>query len=379
MNQPLNTRVAIIGAGVSGLTAAMELKKRGFTQVTVFEKKDRVGGKTLSHVYRGTYFDIGSMMFSRSSEIAQLADQFKIPYQSFEAKDFYYSHGQYLSPIAYARRSYSLFDIARSLLGLRHAVRAHHLYDAGYKTIDPALFQPFTTYLASHRLTAAAQAFQPAITGLGYGYFESTPALYSLKIMASMLDPSLLKSLFTHGDEICFFPGGWLELWERVAATLDVRTGVTITSIERPEHQGVRICIDGTTETFDQLIVTTPLNHTHEYLDLSKQEQDLFRVICSHRMISTLVEGSTALKTAFLADNAVPERIGHVLGIECYRPETRCSVLFQTAPEGMTTQEICQTLKEDLRDMGCEVQRIVVQKEWEYFYHVSSESWRARL
>ena len=39
--------VAVIGAGISGLTAAYNLKKLGYT-VTIFEANDRVGGKIQS-------------------------------------------------------------------------------------------------------------------------------------------------------------------------------------------------------------------------------------------------------------------------------------------------------------------------------------------
>jgi monoamine oxidase len=41
--------VAIIGAGLAGLTAARELKKAGINRVVVFDARDRVGGRTVNH------------------------------------------------------------------------------------------------------------------------------------------------------------------------------------------------------------------------------------------------------------------------------------------------------------------------------------------
>ena len=52
-------RIAIIGAGISGLTAGYELKKAGF-DVTVYEKEALVGGRMSTRVIEGFHFDIGA-------------------------------------------------------------------------------------------------------------------------------------------------------------------------------------------------------------------------------------------------------------------------------------------------------------------------------
>ncbi len=376
MSKNLEERIAIIGAGASGLTAALALKKRGFKNVVVFESEKNVGGKSYSVEYKGTHFDLGSMMFSRQDDTARLADHYQVPYQSFDTKDFYFSNQRYLNPIAFARQWYSLADIFWSLYGLHDAVRVHGLEKPGYGELDSDLLQPFQSYLQAHRLEAAGKAFQPAVTGLGYGYYESMPAVYCLKIISSMMNTSLLKSLLMNGGQVCFFPGGWQSLWERVAQDLDVRTGVSIDSIER-FPRSVHVTVNGSMEVFDTLLVTTPLNHADTFLDVSDQERRLFNKIRSHRMITTLVEGSIPLKTAFFADHVIPERLGHVIGANCFFPETNCSVLFQTVPETMSQDEINRMIVEDLRDMGCEVKKIIAQKDWEYFYFVSAEDLRA--
>jgi monoamine oxidase len=41
-------RIAIVGAGISGLTAAMTLKDAGLTNITVYEASNRVGGRTFT-------------------------------------------------------------------------------------------------------------------------------------------------------------------------------------------------------------------------------------------------------------------------------------------------------------------------------------------
>jgi protoporphyrinogen oxidase len=63
-------RVAIIGAGPAGLTAAYLLGKEGI-DTTVFEKdKQYVGGISRTETYKGYHFDIGGhRFFSKSSEV----------------------------------------------------------------------------------------------------------------------------------------------------------------------------------------------------------------------------------------------------------------------------------------------------------------------
>lgn len=54
----VNKKVIILGAGVSGLTAAAQLSERGFS-VMVIEKESQVGGLAASLKYKGGIFDYG--------------------------------------------------------------------------------------------------------------------------------------------------------------------------------------------------------------------------------------------------------------------------------------------------------------------------------
>ena len=64
-------RIAIIGAGPAGLTAAYLLTKGGLTDVTIFEKDPTyVGGISRTETYKGYHFDIGGhRFFSKSKEV----------------------------------------------------------------------------------------------------------------------------------------------------------------------------------------------------------------------------------------------------------------------------------------------------------------------
>lgn len=56
-------KIAIVGAGVAGLTAARELFRSGYSQIDIFEASDRLGGRTYSipAPNRLTTFEMGAM------------------------------------------------------------------------------------------------------------------------------------------------------------------------------------------------------------------------------------------------------------------------------------------------------------------------------
>ena len=59
-------RIAIIGAGMSGIAAVVKLRKAGYEDLTVFEKADRVGGTWRENHYPGLSCDIASRWYSFS-------------------------------------------------------------------------------------------------------------------------------------------------------------------------------------------------------------------------------------------------------------------------------------------------------------------------
>ena len=61
-----HVRVAILGAGMSGLCMAIQLKKHGIESFLVFEKADRVGGTWRENVYPGVACDVPSHLYSYS-------------------------------------------------------------------------------------------------------------------------------------------------------------------------------------------------------------------------------------------------------------------------------------------------------------------------
>jgi len=61
-------KIIIVGAGPAGLTAALELQKKGFKNIKIFENDKQVGGisKTVNH--NGNRIDIGGHRFFSKSK-----------------------------------------------------------------------------------------------------------------------------------------------------------------------------------------------------------------------------------------------------------------------------------------------------------------------
>ncbi len=59
-------RIAIIGAGMSGIAAVAKLQGAGYTDLTVYEKTDRVGGTWRENTYPGLSCDVPSRWYSFS-------------------------------------------------------------------------------------------------------------------------------------------------------------------------------------------------------------------------------------------------------------------------------------------------------------------------
>ncbi len=75
MSVPRSCDVAVLGAGIAGLTAARALVSAGVT-VRVHEARDRVGGRLLSVTHNGGTVDVGAAWFWPNEPLVQeLADE----------------------------------------------------------------------------------------------------------------------------------------------------------------------------------------------------------------------------------------------------------------------------------------------------------------
>ncbi|MBM7614623.1 flavin monoamine oxidase family protein [Alkaliphilus hydrothermalis] len=115
-----NIRVAVLGGGLAGLSAAFELRKLGFN-ITIFEAEEcRVGGRVYTHYFdrkKGLYGELGPMRFSVAHQTTwHYIDLFGLntrPFVQNEESTYIYVRGIRVrnNPEAVQRWIYPQFDL----------------------------------------------------------------------------------------------------------------------------------------------------------------------------------------------------------------------------------------------------------------------------
>jgi cation diffusion facilitator CzcD-associated flavoprotein CzcO len=60
----LTLRFVIVGAGMAGVLSAIKLREAGFTDVTVYEKANRLGGTWRENTYPGIACDVPAHLYT---------------------------------------------------------------------------------------------------------------------------------------------------------------------------------------------------------------------------------------------------------------------------------------------------------------------------
>ena len=68
MKNDYTKRIALIGAGAAGLTAAETLKGKGYQHVTIFEKESFAGGKCRTISYEGRTYELGAGIIAGNND-----------------------------------------------------------------------------------------------------------------------------------------------------------------------------------------------------------------------------------------------------------------------------------------------------------------------
>ena len=381
-------RIAIIGAGAAGLTAAHELMQLGYQNITVYERNSRIGGKVFSYRSGPVPLELGAFWAGIDySTVIDLAKFYGVDFIQ-ENAELLVRSGDQTFPLSESVRIEK--HLATMPLAILHAnwvaLRFHRdLYKVGLNNLDPELFQNFASFAAKYKIEPIADAFRPFWIGCGYSDYATTPAIYVLRLMMPIFSRSLrnivsYRSMSHFTDGIYRFPTGYVTIFERIAEQIaDVRLNTAVSAVQRVQDGDswrIRITAGGRVDEFDRLIVSADLRSTMWFMDLSLEERNLFSRIMSHQYNLYLVDAELAGEQRdkmLLFDEPSNEFKKPYLVAALSRQELKPTwVVAQLADQGTNASDASEKLLRDLERNNFVGARIKETVSWNYFPRVSS-------
>jgi predicted NAD/FAD-dependent oxidoreductase len=367
--------IAVVGAGPAGRCAADTLRQLGYSNVTVFEAEQRVGGKVCSVATPAGIVEMGAVLASSECELVLgLARRFAIPYAAYPVPQHYLDEqGRRHDAAGFLASRYDGPTIAAAIAAYAaQLARCAALGDSDLAALDDDLHLPFDRYAALHGFTPVAELARGALVGFGYGYYESVPACYYMKLIGWLLRPDGQGGL--RPGEFFMFPQGFQGLWEALARELDVRLGTPVTALRRQADQRVSIAAGGAQHDFAAAIVAAPLHAVAAFMTLTDAERELFGQLRSHRYVVSAF-AATGLATGeflFLHENEVATRCGHMNAWANRNPALPMYLGWQLAPRTASVEQLTALLADDVARQGGRLERVALRREWDYFPHVDS-------
>ena len=368
-DQRLDQRIAIIGAGAAGLSAAHALKAKGYSNITIFERANRVGGKCCTVEIDGKNYELGAGIVAEDNSIVlKLAKEFNVPLTRLPFGRSVNVNGETgkTLPKRTERATISLMSEVLKYRALTWKYRTAG--KPGLMNMDAALVVPFSDFAKTHNIENLAREFALFFTGFGYDYFERIPAAYVLKYYRwSTLLAFMQRKVYR-------LPNGIQHLWTAVASAHTVRLNTNITRIERSETS-VFVTTEKGTEEFDSLIIASPLDEALLYIDSTEDERSLFSKIqyVDYVTIACTIEGILD-GDGYVPNNFVPHRAGHPVFWHHRHADAKVYTFYALADERQTDNDLVGNMTGLIQKMGGIVGTVHSVTHWKYFPHVSSET-----
>lgn len=363
-------KVAVIGGGLSGLVIAEGLQKKGYKNVTVFEKDERIGGKLYTILYKGKSHELGAIFGLPSQpNLKDLMKRLDIKTDGPKLSRINYNtKGQRIMPIAKEELAEFVEEMDRlpEVLELYNSLRK-----ANIEYIEPTLMLPFSQWCDIHEFRILKTIYTQYFTIFGLGNIEEVPALYVLRI----LNYNHLMS-FMELPEFSTWKNGVSTLAEALSKEIkDIRLGQKVIDIS-PSNQGT-LLVQTQFESleFNKLIIAAPLD---QFANLQFWDQDMKGYLNSIKYQSFNVYAFIADKIpkgcGCILENLLPSRQGHITIWNSRWDEDGDGMVMLYAYNHPNNSKISSldTIKDDLLKLGVQNPRLYQTKNWQHCPYVDT-------
>ena len=440
-----NDRICIIGGGPAGLACAVYLEKKGYTDYVVYEKQGKVGGKCWSPKIKVRHngveeeksFETGAIMGAITYHAVSEMEEFGGYYhkgpdfkpgepnmrREFRTLDGVVDHPFEPKVNFSIKKTLGLLKLKKQMKKLNELMQTKYVgYDCyghlgvakgeyygiskgvdGHcgatkensfpnyiKGTNPNLKDlalPFSEFCKLNGVEEVQRIWIAPFTSFGYGFFDEIPAALVMKYL------DVTTALEFVNMKLWTWQDGTQAIYEHVNTKLQhpAVLETEVVKVERPEGK-VLVTVrskDGalTTETFDKLIVTTPLDYFKDYADATAEETELFSKIIHERYcdyIATFEPGKSPNISGYMVENMVPERLGHAmvyynrwqyLDRDC--PATVYALANHTGSPDVDFDTVMTTMDADMKRVGFPIKEKLFAQEVYYCPHVSAADYAA--
>ncbi|XP_012570515.1 uncharacterized protein [Cicer arietinum] len=385
---PLNTRIGIVGAGPSGISAAYALARLGYNNITVLEKHHAVGGMCESVEIEGKVYDLGGQVLAASSApvIFHLAKETGSALEELDSHKLAVidsSSGKY-QDIKVADDYVSVMSLT---LKIQEKVKNSGRF--GVLAVSEIAADLTPEYLEHHGLKSVPKSVAYGYTASGYGFMQDMPYAYVHEFTRTSMAGKIRR-----------FKGGYTSLWQKIAESLPIKLhcNTEVLAIRRnSEIVAVNVKSSNEIETmeFDKIIVSGnfPLKYGRTYrlspstcidceaevMDSSDIEKELFSKVEVNDYYTTVfkIKGLDHMPVGFYYFNEYmedPSTIGNPVAMQKFYADTDIFLLWSYGNsfdiKGPTITELAI---KNIESMGGEVESFILQRRFKYFPHVSSQ------
>ncbi len=387
-----SSKIAIIGAGISGVTAGRRLQELGYQNITVFEKNQSPGGKIATFQYQGRFYETGAYVLSaEGKEIVEKYSPQSFARASLPLPKAYIltKDREMISPFTYVKRQgFNLYHIVKSIYYyVRYVGQRVSKFQLGiYESQNKKNTATFYHFCHNNSFMPVYHMYEPLLNGLGYAGCKTLPAIYYLTYLSYPKFMAYFKHMLNpNSNAFHINASGFQDMIIDMAKELEVITEADIVEIDRSAHAKtnevkVTYKYQGQLQQqiFNQVIITTTPDITKRYLDTSEKERFLFSKVKYNTYITSLVRIKGLADKAtllFPEDNTGEMQPGKVVLLVRPYDDEPVYMVYQYGNKESTAQSLVASLSQSIEALGGQAEEIILQKIWPNFFpHVKYDA-----